>query len=197
MCRPFGAMHHLHDHNGMTYHNLEHVPYVMTCYVPMLRHAMLHMIYRLHILHSILTALKGRNTKRMRRSLVQNYVHIVFSTKHRTPWIHVPIEQELHAYLAETCKEPGCPAIKVGGYTDHDHILCRLSSTTTLAQLLMKVKTNSSKWMKGKVPELAGFGWQNGYGVFSVSASLVDRVSAYIADQHEHHRKKTHLLREV
>jgi len=127
----------------------------------------------------------------MGQSLVQNYVHIVFSTKHRTPWIQAPIEQELHAYLAGTCKELGCPAIKVGGYTDHIHILCRLSSTTTLAQLLMKVKANSSKWMKGKAPELAGFGWQNGYGAFSVSASLVDRVSAYISDQHEHHCKKT------
>ncbi len=127
----------------------------------------------------------------MGQSLVQNYIHIVFSTKHRAPCIHAPIEQELHAYLAATCNELGCPALKVGGYTDHIHILCRLAATMPLAQLLMKVKANSSKWMKTKAPELSDFRWQNGYGAFAVSASHVDRVTAYISKQHAHHSKKT------
>lgn len=37
----------------------------------------------------------------MRQSLVQNYVHIVFSTKNREALIHPPYEQELHAYLGQ------------------------------------------------------------------------------------------------
>lgn len=35
----------------------------------------------------------------------------------------------------------------------------------------------------------ARFGWQTGYGVFSVSESNVAAVSEYIAGQQEHHKK--------
>ena len=34
------------------------------------------------------------------------------------------------------------------------------------------------------------FGWQEGYGAFSVSFSQKDSVVAYINSQKEHHRKK-------
>ncbi len=35
------------------------------------------------------------------------------------------------------------------------------------------------------------FSWQSGYGVFSVSESLIEVVKEYIQNQEEHHRKKT------
>ena len=68
----------------------------------------------------------------MGQSLVQNYVHIVFSTKYREALIKAPYEQELHAYLGGTCKELDCPVLIVGGYTDHVHILCMLSKKIAL-----------------------------------------------------------------
>jgi hypothetical protein len=33
--------------------------------------------------------------------------------------------------------------------------------------------------------------WQNGYGAFSVSPSQLDKVTAYIRNQREHHKKVT------
>ena len=49
----------------------------------------------------------------MGQSLVKNYMHIVFSTKHRQPLIHPPYEDELHAYLrAGFVKTLECPPIK-------------------------------------------------------------------------------------
>lgn len=36
----------------------------------------------------------------MGQSLVQNYIHLVFSTKHRKSFITPNIEGELYAYLA-------------------------------------------------------------------------------------------------
>ena len=63
----------------------------------------------------------------MGQSLVKNYLHIIFSTKHRQPMIHPPYEDELHAYLGGICKNLECHPIKAGGYTDHIHILCMLS----------------------------------------------------------------------
>jgi putative transposase len=53
------------------------------------------------------------------------------------------------------------------------------------------VKTNSSKWVHEQWPARRAFGWQNGYGAFSISQSNVAAVSAYIAGQEEHHRTVT------
>ncbi len=58
-------------------------------------------------------------------------------------------------------------------------------------KLLEDVKSHSSKWMKTKDESLNNFYWQDGYGAFSVNQSEVDTVIAYIANQHEHHSKKT------
>jgi len=127
----------------------------------------------------------------MGQSLVKNYIHLVFSTKNRQPLIHPPVEQELHAYLGGICNKLGCPVIKVGGYTDHIHILCMLSQKIALMKLMEKLKSHSSKWIKTKGTDYKNFYWQDGYGAFSVNPSEVDTVIAYIANQHEHHNKKT------
>lgn len=127
----------------------------------------------------------------MGQSLVKNYIHMVFSTKHRHPLILPDIENELHAYMGGICKGLECPPIKIGGYTDHVHILCMLSKKMALMKLLEDVKSHSSGWIKTKGEEYANFYWQNGYGAFSVNPTEVDKVIDYIARQHEHHRQKT------
>lgn len=127
----------------------------------------------------------------MSQSLAKNYVHLVFSTKYRQQLIYPPVESELHNYIGGTCKMLDCQPIIVGGYTDHIHILCMLSRKIALMNLMEKVKSHSSKWIKSMGPSYADFYWQNGYGAFSVSPRGVDRVTNYIANQHEHHRHKT------
>jgi len=128
----------------------------------------------------------------MGQSLVKNYVHLVFSTKHRQPMIYPPVEDELHSYLGGVCNRLGCTAIKVGGYTDHVHILCMLSKKIALIRLMEEVKSHSSKWIKIKGPDYANFYWQDGYGAFSVKQSEVEKVIAYIANQHAHHHKQSY-----
>ena len=97
----------------------------------------------------------------MGQSLVKNYVHIVFSTKHREPLISVAHEKELHSYLGGICKALECNPIRVGGYTDHIHILCLLSKKMALVKLIEEVKGHSSKWMKTRDESLKNFYWQN------------------------------------
>ncbi len=127
----------------------------------------------------------------MGQSLVKNYIHIIFSTKHRAELIHPPIQNELYSYIAGICNEMECPPIKIGGYRDHIHILTMLSKKIALMKLLEEIKSHSSKWMKTKGSELKNFYWQNGYGAFSVNPSDLDRVITYIENQEVHHRKKT------
>jgi putative transposase len=81
--------------------------------------------------------------------------------------------------------------IKVGGYTDHIHVLCMLSKKIALIKLVEEIKSHSSKWRKTKGPDYSDFYWQNGYGAFSVKPDDVDRVATYIANQKEHHSKKS------
>ena len=127
----------------------------------------------------------------MGQSLVKNYLHLIFSTKHRQPLIHAPVEEELHSYLGGVCKHLECPVINVGGYTDHIHILCMLSKKIALMKLMEEIKSHSSKWIKTKGDGYQNFYWQDGYGAFSVNPSDVDAVITYIEKQHAHHRKKT------
>ena len=127
----------------------------------------------------------------MGQSLVKNYMHIVFSTKHREPLIHPPVEAELHRYLGGLCNKLDSPVLKVGGFHDHIHILCMVSKKIALMKLLEELKSHSSKWIKTKGAGYENFYWQDGYGAFSVNPAEVDNVIDYIANQHEHHSRKT------
>lgn len=55
--------------------------------------------------------------------------------------------------------------------------------------LVEKVKSHSSKWIKIKGKGYENFYWQDGNGVFSVNPSEVEVFISYIANQDEHHRK--------
>lgn len=60
-----------------------------------------------------------------------------------------------------------------------------------LMKLMEELKSHSSKWIKSKGLGYENFYWQDGYGAFSVRPSDVDIVISYIANQQEHHRKKS------
>lgn len=125
----------------------------------------------------------------MGQTLIKNYIHIVFSTKHRKPLITEDIEEELFAYIVGVCNNHECYSVRVGGYLNHIHILCHLSKKIALTKLVETVKANSSKWIKTKGSEFQDFYWQNGYGAFSVGYKHVEPVLNYIANQKEHHQK--------
>jgi REP element-mobilizing transposase RayT len=134
---------------------------------------------------------EGASYGNMGQSLVKNYIHIVFSTKHREPPILPSIEAELHSYLGGICNKLDCQVIKVGGFTNHIHILCMRSKKIALVKLMEELKSHSSKWIKTKGEDYENFYWQDGYGAFSVNPSEVDVVISYIANQHQHHSTKT------
>lgn len=127
----------------------------------------------------------------MAQSLSNILIHIVFSTKNRVNIINPEIEKELYPYLANICRSLECPAPEIGGTENHVHILCRLSRTITVSKLVEKIKTGSSKWLKTKGEAFHSFSWQNGYGAFSIGVSNFPALKQYIADQKEHHKRRT------
>ncbi|HUG70237.1 MAG TPA: transposase [Pirellulaceae bacterium] len=128
----------------------------------------------------------------MPQSLAQVWLHLVFSTKDRQPFLkNITFREEMFRMLAYHVKESKCVSASVGGYEDHVHLLVGLSRTITIAKLVESIKTETSKWAKGANGGTSVFTWQAGYGAFSVSHSLRDVVDKYIRTQAEHHRKMT------
>ena len=113
--------------------------------------------------------------------------HLIFSTRERHPLIRPEFQSELFAYLGGIVREMHGTALIINGAADHVHMLVRTRPAQAPAEPARVVKTNSSRWVREKWSP--NFGWQTGYGVFSVSESNVTAVRKYIAYQKEHHKK--------
>ena len=127
----------------------------------------------------------------MPQSLACLHAHLVFSTKHRQPWITENIRESLHAYIGTLLVERSCAPALVNSVADHAHILFNLPRALAPCDVVEDVKKHSSRWIKTQGGEFASFAWQGGYGMFSVSESKVDDVRRYIGMQREHHRGKS------
>jgi len=126
----------------------------------------------------------------MPQSLAKILVHTVFSTKDRRPFLRdIALRQELNHYLGGILKKLDCQPIIVGGVDDHVHLLASLSRTCTAAEMVKEIKRGSSLWVKEREVGMRDYGWQNGYGMFSIGASQIEDVRRYIAEQEQHHRK--------
>jgi REP element-mobilizing transposase RayT len=124
-------------------------------------------------------------------SFVSCYVHCVFSTKQRQPFINAELQELLWPYLGGIAHEDHIKAMCVGGVADHVHVLLSVPSTLAIAKTAQLLKGNSSKWIHETFPGQSGFAWPEGYGAFSIGVSGIEDTKAYIHGQAEHHRKKT------
>jgi len=77
--------------------------------------------------------------------------------------------------------------LAVGGVEDHVHVLLSIPPTLAIAKAIQLLKGNSSKWVHETFPDKRLFGWQGGYGAFSVSISGVNETVSYIKNQKQHH----------
>jgi len=119
------------------------------------------------------------------------HYHVVFSTKNRVPDIAQNIEQRVWAYIGGIARKHKMTALQVGGVQDHIHALVTAPPIYAPSQIAQFLKGESSKWIHEEFREMRGFGWQDGYGAFTVSKSNIPEVVRYIQNQREHHRKKT------
>mgnify|MGYP006307689323 CR=1 FL=1 len=127
----------------------------------------------------------------MAQSFSQIFVHAVFSTKKRYPFIKAEIESELFAYMGDSIKRLKGIPILINGIANHVHVFSTLPKLITVPKLIEELKRNSSRWIKSKGVSYQRFAWQNGYGAFSVSESQLRIVLQYIQRQKEHHKKRS------
>ena len=125
----------------------------------------------------------------MAHSFTNVVVHLVFSTKDRTPLIAPELREPLHRYIGGVVRGERGLLLAAGGVADHLHLLARFNADRSVATMARLIKANSSRWMNQR-SDLAGrFAWQVGYGAFSVSESGVPAVTRYIHDQEARHER--------
>ena len=126
----------------------------------------------------------------MSHTYVSNRIHVVFSTKERQKSIPKDLQPRLWVYMAGIARNHGFEALKIGGAEDHIHALLLVPPTLPLSKAVQWLKGSSSKWLHESNRAKANFGWQEGYGGFSVSASQTQEVVNYISNQAAHHVKR-------
>lgn len=125
----------------------------------------------------------------MPSSWTQNIYHAVFSTKLRLPTIAPEVEERLHPFMGGILKDLKCIPVAINGTADHVHVLTIYPSDLSHADMMRHVKKRSSEWIHKTFPGMGEFAWQEGYGGFTISKSLMDDVAEYIRTQKEHHQK--------
>jgi REP element-mobilizing transposase RayT len=114
--------------------------------------------------------------------------HFIFATKNRARWIWPDVESFLYPVLVRLIKRAGGHAIRLGGVEDHVHIVSALEPKVSVSDFLERIKSESSQAVRGRFKNLWGFGWQDGYGAFTLNPTDMDRILEYVENQKEHHR---------
>ena len=125
-------------------------------------------------------------------SFVKVYVHYVFSTKYREPYIVPELENQLWAYMGGIARNNNMEAIAINGTEDHAHVLLSLPSTITIAHAIQLVKGASSNWVHETFREYQDFEWQKGYGAFIISHYDLQKTINYIKNQRKHHQTQNY-----
>jgi REP element-mobilizing transposase RayT len=117
------------------------------------------------------------------------HYHWVCSTKERRRFIKPDWRVRLHEYFGGTVRGLDGIALKVGGVEDHVHALIGLKPVHAIAAFTRELKKATSRWAAANHDR--DFEWQEGYSIFTVSTSVMEKVGDYIERQEEHHRKIT------
>jgi putative transposase len=119
------------------------------------------------------------------------WLHLVWATLERQPLLPKAAAVKVSGYLSEYAAEKGI-YMKINYVNaDHVHVLIDLPTNLCVEEVMQLFKGGSSHWINENSLVPGKFGWGRGYGAFSVSHSGVGEVAKYIADQEEHHRKRS------
>lgn len=118
------------------------------------------------------------------------HYHIVFGTKNRVACLDKSWRPQLWEYMGGTVRGLGAVPHGVGGFNDHVHLLIDLKPTQLIPDIVRELKKASTEWIREQ-HRLAGFQWQEGYGVFTVGWRERDAIKSYIAGQEAHHGRRS------
>ena len=116
---------------------------------------------------------------------------IVYSTWNREPTLNTNSSEELYKYIWGILKNKKCHLYRIGGVSDHLHILTHIHPIVSLASLVKDIKLASTEHIKNKNLFQYFNGWQGGYAAFTYAFKDKDKLIEYVKNQEAHHRVKT------
>src|ERR1700712_5941997 len=117
------------------------------------------------------------------------WVHLVWSTKNREPILVPELRKEVFVAIMEIAIDHEIYIDCLNGVEDHIHILVRLRTDQSVADVVKTIKGNSWEYFKNDPHKYIT--WQDGFAAFSVSPDNLKRVRSYIYNQVEHHQNKS------
>ncbi len=121
----------------------------------------------------------------------QVHLQFIFAVKYRAALVAPAWQTDLYKYITGIAQNHNHKVLAINGMPDHIHLLIGMRTTQSIADLMQDVKGSSAKWVNENKLSRQKFEWQEGYGVFSYSASHIPAVVEYILNQQEHHKKRT------
>ena len=116
---------------------------------------------------------------------------IVFAPKNHEHTLVSGNRQELYKYIGGILNNKKCHLYRIGGISDHIHIVTHLHPSIALASLVKDIKVASSEYIK-RDRLFPGFsGWQDGYGAFTYNIGEKNKLIEYVKNQEEHHKTKS------
>jgi REP element-mobilizing transposase RayT len=122
---------------------------------------------------------------------VRNWLHCVWGTKNRIPFITLQNKKEIIAHIRENAKDKGIYIDFINGYSEHIHCIISLNADQTLTKVMQLIKGESSFWINKHSIVQGKFEWADEYFAVSISESQIDKVREYIKNQEEHHSTKS------
>ncbi len=122
---------------------------------------------------------------------VKVWIHFVWSTKNREPYLTDEIRQKVFEHIRENARAKDIHLDFINGYKDHVHCLISLGTDQTIEKTIQLIKGESSFWINKNNLCKTKFEWQDEYFAVSVSESNLESVRKYIANQEEHHKAKS------
>jgi REP element-mobilizing transposase RayT len=122
---------------------------------------------------------------------VKNWLHCVWGTKNRVPFLIPEIRTNLIHHIKENAREKGIFIDLINGHKEHLHCLLSLDPDQSLSKVIMLIKGESSFWINKNKLTGYKFEWAEDYYGVSVSSFHLKNIREYIRTQEEHHRKKS------
>ena len=127
----------------------------------------------------------------MRHASVTVFVHLVWATWDRLPFLTGDVERRVYRAIGDKCVALGAQIIALGGVEDHVHLLVRLPAAVSIADLVKHLKGASAHLITHETPNAPFFKWQGAYAAFSVSPRHLHEATDYITHQRQHHQAGT------
>lgn len=115
------------------------------------------------------------------------YIHLIWATWDRSPWISPSIEKKVYRYIASQVHYLGCKILAINGMPDHIHLVIKYPSTLSVAEIVKKAKCGSSRLINQTLDIDELFCWQAGYAALTISRWELHKIINYVNNQ-----KKTH-----